>query len=291
MRHFVLVIATIALMVTSSGAALADDGNRIYDSTVRAGNVPSQAFEATSTSEFGDRITFAGSARELERVTVSLSSWGCGSGHWYDATCVTRPGSTFTHAITFNIYAAGTGATAGALIATRTQTFKIPLRPSTDAVNCTGGRWYDAASKTCFNGLQTFITFDFQKQHVTLPDTIVYGVTYNTTSFGYSPIGTSAACYTSSAGCGYDSLNVGLGTTMKVGSKPNPDTAFMYSTWAGNYCDNGAAGTGTFRLDSPTSACWGAYGTPAVRFTARHGESGDGDHSDGDDHDGEGRDD
>ncbi len=157
-------------------------------------------------------------------------------------------------------------------------------------MRCTGGRWYDEASKTCFKGLQTFVTFDFNKQHVTLPDTVVYGVAYNTSHYGYSPIGESAACYTSSGGCGYDSLNVGLGTTVKLSAKPNPDTAFLYSTWAGSYCDNGAAGVGSFRLDSPTSACWGGY-VPAVRFTARHIEGGDSEHGDGDDHEGEGQDD
>jgi len=41
----------------------------------------------------------------------------------------------------------------------------------------------------------------------------------------------------------------------------------LNSTWTGAYCDNGADGTGSFRLDSPTSACWTGY-VPAVQFTA-----------------------
>ncbi len=287
MQRLLLFIATIALLATSSGVAVAEDGNgnRIYDSLEIAGNVVSQAFEATQTSEFGDRITFAGSARDLGRVTLSLSSWGCQTGHaGSSGTCVTQPGTGFTHPITFNIYAAGAGSSAGALITTRTQTFKIPFRPTADNVRCTEGRWYDEASKTCFNGLQTFITFDFHNQHVTLPNTIVFGVAYNTTHYGYSPIGENAPCFTSSAGCGYDSLNVGIGSVLKIGSKPDPGMAFMYSTWGGNYCDNGLAGTGTFRLDSPGNPCWMAFGVPGVRFTARHGDSGD-DHSDNNGHD------
>ena len=278
MRHLVVAIATAALLVSSSGTAIADEGSagRIYDSIERAGNVPSQPFEAQQASEFGDRVTFAGTARELERVTVSLSSWGCELGHWYDATCVTRPGTGFTHPITLNIYAGGSGASAGTLIATRTRTFMIPFRPSSDTVRCTEGRWYDGASKTCFNGLQTFITFDLEDEHVTVPDTIVWSVAYNTSHYGYQPIGESAACYTSSAGCGYDSLNVGLGAKVNRGSKPNPDTAFINSATPSVYCDKGAAGSGSFRLDSPTVACWAGY-VPAASFTASRGEHADGD--------------
>lgn len=281
MRHFVLVIATIALLATSSGPALADDGNgkgkRIYDSLEIAGNVPSQAFEATSTSEFGDQITFAGRARTLAAVTVTLSSWGCQTGHWYSGDCATQPGATFDHPITLNIYQLGAGNAPGALIATRTQTFAIPYRPSADA-RCGDGRWFDRKGATCFNGFETFVTFEFDSQQVTLPNTVIYGIAYNTSHYGAQPIGESAACYTSSGGCGYDSLNVGFASKVKVGSKPLPDTAYLSSTWSGAYCDKGLAGTGFLRLDSPTSACYvdsSQHYIPAVRFTARGGDQGD----------------
>ena len=35
-------------------------------------------------------------------------------------------------------------------------------------------------------------------------------VTYDTTHYGSNPIGEGAACFSSSAGCFYDSLNVGI---------------------------------------------------------------------------------
>ncbi|MDE2590244.1 MAG: hypothetical protein KGL95_11360, partial [Patescibacteria group bacterium] len=104
----------------------------------------------------------------------------------------------------------------------------------------------------------------FTLSGVTLPDKAIVSVAYNTTHYGYSPIGQSAPCYTSSAGCGYDSLNVALTAPPSVGSDPVADSAYLYSTWTGAYCDNGTSGTGTFRLDSP---CWAGY-QPAIEVTA-----------------------
>src|SRR4051794_12815324 len=110
----------------------------IYDSTVSPlpGNLPSEGPEAYAFTEFGDEVQFAGSARLLKNVTVTLSSWACQQGHWYDDTCVTQKGAKFALPITFNIYTPATNGggvpTAGALIASTTQTFSVPYRPSAD---------------------------------------------------------------------------------------------------------------------------------------------------------------
>jgi len=117
------------------------------------------------------------------------------------------------------------------------------------------------------------VTFDLSSMAITLPNAVVFGVSYNTTHYGPNPIGEGAACYTSSGGCPYDSLNVALGPAPAVGSKPFADTAYLNNAFAFNYCDSGAAGINQFRLDSPTSACWwntapGDSLVPAVQFTA-----------------------
>ena len=231
--------------------------------------MPSEGAEAYAFNQFGDGITFAGTSRNLATVTVTLSSWGCQSGNWHSGNCVSSSGATFSIPITFNIYNAGSPAS-GSLIATRTQTFSVPYRPSADNTNCTGpnaGKWYQAATATCFNGLANNITFDFSSLNVSLPNSVVYGIVYNTTSYGPSPIGTSAACFPTSAGCPYDSLNIALAPVVTVGTKPYFNTVYQNSPIAGEYCDNGLAGTGTFRLDSPTSACWAGY-IPAAQFFA-----------------------
>jgi hypothetical protein len=264
-----MIVVLLAAFLTV--AANTATGQVIYDSTVSPlpGNLPSEGAEAYAFNEFGDGIIFAGSARSLGNVTVTMSSWGCQAGTWHTNDCVTTPGATFSIPITLNIYNAGSP-TPGSLIATRTQTFTIPYRPSADHINCTlanAGKWYQASSGTCFNGLANNITFDLTSLNVVLPNSVVYGIVYNTTSFGPSPIGTLAACFSTSAGCPYDSLNIALAPVVTVGTKPFFNTIYQNSPYGFEYCDNGTAGVGTFRLDSPTNACWAGY-VPAARFNA-----------------------
>jgi hypothetical protein len=278
----------------------------IYDSTVEPnpGNLASESFEATQTSELGNQVSFAGSARVLDNVVVQMSSWGCGSGSWSTDDCVTNPGATFNEPITLNVYNVGTDNAVGSPIASETETFAIPYRPSADpnyTTDCAAtaaaddvpvsdfaGTWYDAALNSCFNGYLTPITFNFG--HVVLPNSVIYGVAYNTSDYGTAPYGDSTACHATSAGCGYDSLNVALSqepTAPSVGSDPNLGTVYQDSLYAPFYCDNGLGGTGTFRLDGrsdsencasgdggwsvnqpPTGANDSPYYIPAVQFNA-----------------------
>ncbi len=265
------IIVLAALLMTTGAMA---QGQVIYNSTVnpQPGNLPSVGAEAYAFKELGDGVSFAGTVRNARTVTVTMSSWGCEAGAWFSANCVTTPGATFSIPITLNIYNAGSP-TPGSLIATRTQTFTLPYRPSSDNTNCPNydtfhpGRWYQTSSGTCFNGLASNITFDLSSMNVVLPNSVVYGITYNTTSFGPTPIGTSAACFSTPQGCPYDSLNIALAPVVTVGSKPFFNTLYWNDFYADNYCDSGLAGTGTFRLDSPTNACWTGY-VPAAQFRA-----------------------
>jgi hypothetical protein len=285
----------------------------IYDSTVQPnpGNMVSEAFEATATAQFGNQINFAGTARVLADVVVQLSSWGCVSGGWSTystAPCVTSPGSTFTEPITLNIYNVGPAtahgpSSPGALVASTTQTFAIPYRPSADtnyATDCQAeataqnvpvstfaGTWFDAQLNQCFNGFVTQVKFDFG--HVIVPNSVIYGIAYNTSDWGAQPQ-RPQPCNSSSGGCGYDSLNVALSTEPTApgpGTDAYPGTVYenvVNSGYAGNYCDAGAAGINVFRIDEPanyptsdgsTSTCWSAnsptvqpWYIPAVQFNA-----------------------
>src|SRR4030095_4578893 len=199
------------------------------------GNLQSWAFEATGTSEFGDRVMFEpATPRNLTTVTVTMSSWGCQSGTPSGGTCVTAPGATFSHPITLNIYNVAAGNQVGTLVGSVTQNFAIPYRPSADNVNCTGanfGKWFDASSNTCFNGLANNITFNLSG--LAVPNQVIFGVAYNTTHYGYNPI-VAAPCNASSAGCGYDSLNVAVADPAvynTVGSNPSPDDAYQYTVY------------------------------------------------------------
>ncbi len=255
-------ILTLTLLLVVFGATQAF-GQTIYDNIPNPlpGNLPSIAFEANQAEEFGDRVQFAGTSRTLTTVVQGMSSWGCESGHWYTGDCVTTPGATFSHPITLNIYNVGAGNQVGSLIGSVTQTFAIPYRPSADNTNCTEGRWLDGT--TCFNGLATTITFNLSGLNVS--NEVIYGIEYNTTHYGNPPVGESAPCYTSSGGCGYDSLNV-LTTAdpPTVGVNPAPADAYFSTLTAANYCDGGTGGIGVFRLDA---GCWTGF-KPTVRFNA-----------------------
>ncbi|HSX43925.1 MAG TPA: hypothetical protein VLE69_01325, partial [Candidatus Saccharimonadales bacterium] len=103
------------------------------------------------------------------------------------------------------------------------------------------------ADSTCYNGFATPISFSLVG---TLPDTVIVTLAYNTTDYGYQPIGPST-CSATPAGCGYDSLNVGLVNSIPaVGTNPVPNSDYLNSTWTGAYCDNGVNGIGTLRFDT-----------------------------------------
>jgi hypothetical protein len=259
-------MAFAAVMVLSASSVFAA-GTTIYDNIPNPlpGNVPSYAYEANGVRQFGDQVAFSGSERKLRDITVLMSSWGCQSGHWYSNDCVTTPGATFSHPITVNVYAVGPAGSVGALLATKTTTFAIPYRPSADP-DCPAGTW-EHSPGNCFNGLANTITFDLSSLNVTLPNNAIVSVAYNTTHYGYAPVGESAACYTSSGGCGYDSLNVGLvdpALTQTSGTNPAPTDAYQDNVFGFNYCDGGVGGTSTFRLDA---GCWAGF-KPALRVTA-----------------------
>jgi len=252
------VTLVFTLLFTALAATQAF-GQTIYNNipSPLPGNLPSIAFEANQAEQFGDQLQFAAGPRTLTTVTQGMSSWGCQSGAWYDGLCATTPGATFSHPITLNIYNVGPANSVGSLIASVTQTFAIPYRPSADNTNCTGanaGKWYHAASATCFNGLATTVTFNLVGMGIVVPNNAIYSIGYNTTHYGNPPIGEGAACYSSSGGCGYDALNV-LTTAVAptVGVNPFPSDAYFSSETPGNYCDGGVSGSNVFRLDA---GCW-----------------------------------
>jgi hypothetical protein len=248
-----LVAFASVVFVLSPATVLAVGPVAVYDNITspQPANVPSLGYEATSTSEFGGQLGLAGSERTNPNVTVLMSSWACQTGNWYGG-CVTTPGSTFMHPVTLNVYNVNADNSVGSVIATKTTTFTMPFRPSSD--NCGGDSTaWTAADSSCNHGLAFPITFNLSG--VTLPNKVIVGVAYNTAHYGAQPLGVTGP---------YDSLNVGLVGNPTVGTAlPTANDAYLNSSWSGAYCD-GNLGTGTFRLDA---GCWGGY-LPAFKVTA-----------------------
>lgn len=185
---------------------------------------PSRAFEATQTNEFGDAVQLAG-AGTIQTLNVVMSSWACESGYW-DARapfgpCVTSPGKTYPQEIIATLYTVdetspGCSATTPCVVmpylAQVTETKNIPYRPSANSTSCADPhQWFNAVTGLCENGFSSVQSFDFSGKNISISsgDKVIWTVAFNTSHYGYSPIGTATSCYTASGGCFYDSLNVG----------------------------------------------------------------------------------
>jgi hypothetical protein len=234
---------------------------------------PGVGFEANGWNEFGDSVVLkTGTGRTLSSLKVDFQSFACEtSGHWDGVThdglntpspCLTaNPGASFTHPITANIYDPSQLTTP---IATVTVVQTIPYRPSADSTgHCTGteaNKWWNPQGPgggACQNSIATVLTFNNFTAPAggpvgSLPNDVVWTVAFDTTSSGYSPLGTTA-CSTAVAldplqpGCPYDSLNVGdktypapapyAGTSLfdtngglAVGSKGQPSSGLGFYT-------------------------------------------------------------
>jgi hypothetical protein len=196
-------------------------GEVIYDSipSVLPSNSISIGYQATSTSALGDKITFAGTSRKLDKVAVTLSSWACESGDWNN-NCITTPGANFTHPITLNLYNVASDGSVGSLINSTTQTFTIPYRPTADLTCNSTTQWRDTNDE-CFNGINHVVVFD--ATGITVPNNIIYSVSFNTQNYGTSPLGVNGP---------FNSLNVSLSTgAALVGVNQNLDEVFWDTTY------------------------------------------------------------
>jgi hypothetical protein len=235
------------------------------------GNIASVGPEAYAFKEVGDGLVFApGAGGTLDDVTVILSSWGCKTGRWYTNDCATPKGAKFSQPITLNVYAvidvAGVP-TRGALLATVSKTFDIPYRPSVNTVKCTGGRWYSEKEDVCYNGLAVPIEFDLSRLRVAVPAKVIVGVAYNSTHYGYAPIGEATTCYSSSGGCPYDSLNVGTdGAGARIGSVTDPNGIFINYVRPTDYCQPHVYQGDIMQLDN-TAGCWAGF-HPQIEVTS-----------------------
>jgi hypothetical protein len=260
----IVALAAMSMMgFTALSASAAGAKPIVYNSIPKnlAGNYPSQPFQAQQTSDFGDEVLFAaGPTNHLKQVTLVMSSWACQSGTWNDGNCTTAPGAKFKVPITLTVYDITADDTPGSVIASSTKTFKMPYRPSADPT-CASPEKFKATDGTCYNGLAHKISFAFGGQ--ALPTDVIWGVTYNTSGYGHSPLGYSNPCNSTVQGCPYDSLNVAAGATAPtVGTDQHLDGVFLNSATPGVYCDGGAGGTNTFRLDD---GCW-TGSNPLIQF-------------------------
>lgn len=242
-KSFLLTLLSVSLAVP----ALAQTGTVVFSNipSPQPPNLPSRGYQCCQTLELGDWIQLeAETPRTAGFATVLMSSWALHSA--YPSLAATG----YRHPITLAIYRNAAEVAAHTPWKQVTQEFTIPWRPEADPT-CPGGTAWRAANGTCYNGFAFPIVFDLRPLGITLPDEFIYGVAYNTNSWGYEPIGLPGP---------YESLNVGLVTDAPTVGTDEAGVVFWNTLNAGYYSDGGAGGVGVFRA---TNFVY----TAAVEFT------------------------
>jgi hypothetical protein len=246
-----LLFAGFVIAVLCMATPAYAQGTVVYDSIPlpTPPNVVSQGYQCCSVAELGDEILLeADTPRRTGYTTVLMSSWSLHSNY------PTMSAAGYTHPITLNIYTDTASALAHLPVKTVTQSFLIPWRPAADPT-CPNGTAWRAGDGNCYNGFAFKITFDLRSLSYDLPNQFIYGIAYNTNTWGYAPIGAPGP---------YESLNVGLNSTppVGVGTDVNGDVVYVNYQHAAFYTDGGSGGVGVFRQNTG----WTPY-TPAVQFT------------------------
>jgi hypothetical protein len=209
------------------------------------GNLPSLGYQANQTAEFGGMITFA-DVPVLSGATVVMSNWALESTY---ETVGTSTG--FDVPLTLNLYGVGPGDSVGPLLYTSTITALIGWRPEDDPTCTNTTQYRSTVDGICYSGIAQTVTFAIP--FVTTAQTIIYGLAFNTETWGYNPIGAPGP---------YNSLNFGLNNTApSIGSNTLPGTAYWNTATPTNYADGGTAGVGVFRQDQN----WAPY-SGAISF-------------------------
>jgi len=213
---------------------------------------PSLGFQATQTSEFGDYVHLAGTARLLQKITVTMVTWAKFSDYTSDPR---YNSSNWIHPITVNVYSShlDENGIPDELLVTTTKSVTIPWRPAADPF-CSDSRWKDS-NGVCNNGFAFNAEFDLSGLNVILPDDVIVGIAYDTQSYGVSPIGVDGP---------YNSLNVAVpnNQSVNVGSDDNVNELFWNTSTKSWYTDGGAAGYKVFRKDDN----WSPNGTVSFKI-------------------------
>jgi hypothetical protein len=189
-----------------AGAGIAE-GAYIYDGVQDPlpPAIYSVPFQAGGISSFGDYIRFSSVDQPITAVNVTM------------ATGAMNPGamdpSGWLHEITLNFYQVNlsnpSSPQPGSLLLSTTEEFLVPWKPGDYAF-----------AEMPFN-----IQYDFSALGLTLPEEIMYSISFNTETYGSTPIG---------VGGPYNSLNVGLNTSLpSVGTDIHRDAFLITDTFGG----------------------------------------------------------
>ncbi len=233
------------LMIAGMLLPAAAHADVVYNTipTPVAGNYPSQPYQAQQTAEFGDAVSLAvgptGNARAATSATVLLSNWAKQSD-WTSYSLGTPTG--YYEQMTLTLYSTATSGpdpTVGSIVAQSSTLAFIPWRPASNPA-CSD----DAYGASCLHGIATPVTFTFNGE--SLPDNVIFGLAFNTQSWGASPTGVDGP---------YNSLNFAL-----VPNGPSVGTDLDPNGVEWNTATQQWLTTGTANVFGPDAdASWGGY--------------------------------
>ncbi|NDD67797.1 hypothetical protein EBZ35_09160, partial [bacterium] len=181
------------LPLISQGAVVVFDNIPAEGQTGYDSSYYSHGFEAQNTTELGNVVALAGTARKLDTVTITMVTHAK-SADW--ASLYAANNSGWYHPIMLTVWKSD----ASEILATKTVSTLIP--------------WSQPAPG--YSGMAFNIAFDFSSENITLPNTVLVSVAYNTQNDGFQPMGTAGP---------YNSLNYGtfdfapfVGTDVNPGS-------------------------------------------------------------------------
>jgi hypothetical protein len=183
------------------------NANVMYSSLMTP--VPPDWWSQSGTSEIGNKINLTAGA-QLNQVTIEMDSQAVQPAevpnpeqtYTIPGTTITVP--TYQVPITLTIYAPSLTATgqAGAVLASEQGTFEMPYLPPTNTTQCAAGtfsqfgpayptntspapaEWFDPATGDCYYGVTDFVVFPFAGANLTLPSTVIYGISYDNQTAG-----------------------------------------------------------------------------------------------------------
>jgi len=173
---FAVIFGAINLFESQAAVVIFDNipqaGQTGYDSSYY-----SHGFESQNTAELGNVVNLAGTARKLDTVTITMVTSAKAEDY---AALYAANNSGWNHSLMVTIWKAD----ASEVLTTKTITSLIPW--ATPSGNNTA---------MAFN-----VAFDFSSENITLPNSVLVSVAYNTEHCGYAPLGVIGP---------YNSLNYG----------------------------------------------------------------------------------
>jgi hypothetical protein len=135
-RLFVVALVASAGMAISAGTADAatqviyNNENTVPLVGSRTEDTYSQCYLGCGYTSAGGIVEFGHTFRKLKSVAVEVDNFICESGTYEGENCSSNPGAKMKYKLTANIYAVIGADERGALLATHTETAKIPYRPT-----------------------------------------------------------------------------------------------------------------------------------------------------------------